>query len=197
MTSRIHLGLLMASTTLLTCAPAWAGPESYIGQIQMTAAAYCARNTFDTEGQIWSINQFPVLTSITADYYGGNGFSTVGFPDLRGRTGVNHPTGIGLSPTPLGYPKGWANTYLVHASMPRHSHTVRVSSDSNAQPNPAGQLLATYPRGDRYATGTADVTMEYATSTTGTSSQQSFSTVQPTIAIRHCLVTEGPYPPRN
>lgn len=197
MTSRIHLGLLMASTTLLTCAPAWAGPDSYIGQIQMTAATYCARDTFDTEGQIWEVNQFPALFSITSDYYGGNGYSTMGVPDLRGRTGVNHPTGIGLTQIPLGYSGGTTFKYLLEPNMPRHSHTVRVSSDSNALPSPAGGLLATYPGGARYATGTANVAMEYATSTTGNSSPQSFSTVQPTIAIRHCLVTEGPYPSRN
>ncbi|MFS2318835.1 phage tail protein [Maricaulis sp. D1M11] len=197
MTSRIHLGLLMASTTLLTCAPAWAGPDSYIGQIQMTAATYCARDTFDTVGQTWAISEYPTLYSITSNFYGGNGSSTMGVPDLRGRTGVNYPTGIGLSQIPLGVSGGTTHNYLFGANMPRHSHTVRVSSDSNAQPNPAGQLLATYPGGARYATGTADVEMEYATSTTGNSSPQSFSTVQPTIAIRHCLVTEGPYPARN
>jgi len=56
--------------------------------------------------------------------YGGNGTTTFGIPDLRGRIPISSGTGPGLSNYALGQKSGTENTTLILNNLPLHSHIV-------------------------------------------------------------------------
>ena len=82
-------------------APAQA-QDFYIGQIITFAGNFCPRGTASAEGQLLSISQNEALFSLIGTYYGGDGRTTFGLPDLRGRSVVNSGTGPGLTEQKVG-----------------------------------------------------------------------------------------------
>lgn len=63
--------------------------EPMIGEIKMFAGNFAPRGWAFCDGQLLPINQYPALYSILGTTYGGDGKTTFGLPDLRGRTPVH------------------------------------------------------------------------------------------------------------
>ncbi|MEI8597132.1 tail fiber protein [Vibrio sp. M60_M31a] len=122
-------------------------------------------------GQILSIAQNTALFSILGTTYGGDGRSTFGLPDTRGRALIGWGNGPGLTNYPLGSRGGTESVILSEAQLPSHSHTASTlmsgdididgvidlhafSGKSNTK-SPAGNALS----GTKYATETPDVAM--------------------------------------
>ena len=70
--------------------------DGTIGEIRMFAGNFAPRNWAFCAGQLLSISQNTALFSILGTTYGGNGQTTFGLPDLRGRVPVGAGTGPGL-----------------------------------------------------------------------------------------------------
>ncbi len=63
--------------------------EPLIGEIKMFAGNFAPRGWAFCDGQLLSISQYSALFSILGTTYGGDGRTTFGLPDLRGRTAVH------------------------------------------------------------------------------------------------------------
>lgn len=192
---------MMASAALVAGltygSAAHAGPNPLIGEVQLTAATYCPRDFAQTDGQLESINNNPTLFSIIGNFYGGDGYNTMGMPDLRGRTAVNHNTGVGLSPIPFAFEAGLPAHYLLESHMPTHSHGISVTSGSNTHPEPNNRLLPTFGGAGRYYNGASPSTVFMTAQTSNEGGTQPHSSVQPTLGVRHCIALDGTYPSRN
>jgi microcystin-dependent protein len=57
----------------------------YLGQIQLFPYNFVPRNWALCEGQLLSISQDVALFSLLGTMYGGDGQTTFGLPDLRGK----------------------------------------------------------------------------------------------------------------
>jgi len=64
-------------------ATAQAGTDAYQGEVFVTAANFCPRNTMEAAGQVLPINQNQSLFSLLGTTYGGDGRTSFGLPDLR------------------------------------------------------------------------------------------------------------------
>jgi microcystin-dependent protein len=107
------------------------GQEGFIGEIRLFAGNFAPRNWALCDGQLLSISQYTALFSILGATYGGDGRTTFGLPDLRGRVAV-HPGDCGgdCSPVRLGEqgaenkirqpPPAGAGWPVIHA---RHPYT--------------------------------------------------------------------------
>jgi microcystin-dependent protein len=95
------------------------GSEPFIGEIYMFAGNFPPRGYALCDGQLLSIAQNTALFSILGTTYGGNGQTTFGLPDLRGRAPIHSGTGPGLTPRTLGE-MGGAETRTITT----HTHTV-------------------------------------------------------------------------
>lgn len=62
--------------------------EPFLGQIQAFGFNFAPRGWAKCEGQILQISQNTALFSLLGTMYGGDGRTTFGLPDLRGRTMV-------------------------------------------------------------------------------------------------------------
>jgi len=91
---------------ILPAVSAQAGDNDYIGEIFMTGANFCPRSTASLDGQLLSISQNQALFSILGTTYGGDGRTTFGLPDMRGRSAVHAGRGPGLSSISLGAKSG-------------------------------------------------------------------------------------------
>ena len=78
--------------------------EPFIGQIMMFGGNFAPRGWATCDGQLLSISSNSALFSILGTTYGGDGRTTFGLPDLRGRVpvGSHGSAGPGLTNRPLG-----------------------------------------------------------------------------------------------
>jgi microcystin-dependent protein len=178
--------------------------EPYLGQIQTFGFNFAPRGWAFCDGQLLAISQYQALYSLLGTTFGGDGQTTFGLPDLRGRVAVHVGTGPGLPFVTWGQKGGNYQGVLNVNHLPSHTHTatatVHAFSGQGSQEGPEGNVLAYDRRETQYSGSAPDVTMnaESATITVGNAGGgQSFSIMQPYLGVYHCIALQGWYPSRN
>jgi microcystin-dependent protein len=145
------------------------------------------------------INQNQALFSILGTMYGGDGRTTFGLPDLRGRVPVHVGHGPGLADRRQGSQGGEENHTLNISEMPTHQHSLNASKDNANQQSPTGNLLANQNRKSRiYAPSAADsLTPMQGTAIGSTGGNRAHNNMQPFLGIRFCIALQGVYPSRS
>jgi len=87
--------------------------EPFIGEIIMFGGNFAPRGWALCDGQLLPIAQNTALFSILGTIYGGDGRTTFGLPDLRGRAAIHAGNGPGLSSRSLGQRGGEENRAVV------------------------------------------------------------------------------------
>lgn len=173
--------------------------EPFIGQIQAFGFNFAPRGWALCNGQLLDISQNQALFSLLGTMYGGDGRTTFGLPDLRGRTLVGTGQGPGLSPIQQGDRGGTESVHLTVANIPSHTHTVSVGasdSDATSDEPSAGARLGT--ASSQIYVGGAPVSVSLAAdATTATGGNQPFLNREPFLGINYCIALVGIYPSRN
>ena len=195
--------LILVVTPLFASTSAQAS-DPFIAEIVMFGGNFAPRGWAFCDGQLLSISSNQALFSLVGTIYGGDGRTTFGLPDLRGRVPLGPRQGAGLSNCALGQRGGAESVALTIAQMPSHTHTatvtVRATSSNGNQTGPAGHILANDPREDQYSDTTPDVTMNSgATSVANanTGGSQAHPNLQPYLAINFIIAQVGVFPSRN
>lgn len=105
--------------------------DPFLGEIKMVGFTYAPRGYVMCQGQQMSIAQNSALFSLLGTNFGGNGQTTFGLPDYRGRTPVGMGQGPGLTFINQGQMSGSESTTLTILEMPIHNHTA-VATPYNA-----------------------------------------------------------------
>ncbi|QDT00843.1 tail fiber protein [Adhaeretor mobilis] len=95
----------------------------YIGEVALFAGDFEPNGWKFADGEILPISQHQALFSLLGTTYGGDGETTFGLPDLRGRTAMGEGTGPGLTPRSLGQKLGTETVTLTTSQLPTHSHS--------------------------------------------------------------------------
>jgi len=179
--------------------------EEYIGIIKIFGGNFAPRGWALCNGQLLSIAQNTALFSILGTTYGGNGQTTFGLPDLRGRTAVGMGQGPGLPSVVQGELAGEANHTLITSEMPMHNHTAAVNSGNASQAAAtAGASVATpgtlvgrnFTSTFGFNTTTPDTALNPAT--VGVSGgNQPHNNMQPYLGVNYIICLEGIFPSRN
>lgn len=114
----------------------------YLGDIRMMAANFAPRNYAFCNGILLAITENQSLFSLLGTMYGGNGITTFGLPDMRGRIPVGAGQGPGLTNRIQGSRYGLDYVTLNDSQMPVHNHELIVSNDDATSSNVAGRVLA-------------------------------------------------------
>ena len=85
----------------------------FVAEINIFAGNFAPRGWAFCDGQLLPISQNTALFSLLGTSYGGDGRTTFGLPDLRGRVPMHAGTGPGLTPKPYSQPGG-AETITLH-----------------------------------------------------------------------------------
>ncbi len=145
--------------------------EPFIAEIKMFGGNFAPRGWAFCDGQLLPINQNSALFSLLGTTYGGDGRTTFGLPDLRGRVAVGPRRGPGLSDYKLGQ-RGGVETTAGGGGI----------STTTAEAAP----------GLRGGTNVTAVT-----SVTASGSGASTTNIQPYLAVNYIIALEGIFPPRS
>ncbi len=171
--------------------------EGFIGQIMMFGGNFAPRSWAFCEGQLLAISQNSALFSILGTTYGGDGRTTFALPDLRGRVAIHAGNGPGLSNRPLGARSGSEYEILNVTQLPSHTHTAQLSGSTAAADasDPTGKYLARANE-DIYS-GSGPTTTMGGVTVGNTGGNQSFSNIQPSLAVNYIIALFGTYPSRS
>lgn len=197
---------LLSTGFAATIAPqtAEAGSDPFIGEIMMVGYTFCPRGWADADGQLLQISQFTALFSLYGTQFGGDGRTTFGLPDMRGRVAMGQGSGPGLSTRKVGQKFGSETNTISISNMPAHNHSVGVSLNAIPTPgtsaSPAGQMPALSSVGSIYGSGTTVAPMAGNAATVTQQNQgggQAMNNLQPTQVVRFCVALQGVFPSRN
>lgn len=179
--------------------------EGTIAEIRMFAGNFAPRGWFFCQGQLLSIAQNTAFFALLGTTYGGNGQTTFGVPDFRGRVAVGTGQGPGLASFDLGEMAGTQSITLIATNMPIHNHPLTGAVNQTAN-NDAGGLGDT-PGNARLGAGSfftaatdAVVNMAPMVSTLAVGingSSQPFSNLPPYEGMNYIICSEGIFPSRN
>ncbi|MCC6685188.1 MAG: phage tail protein [Bacteroidia bacterium] len=128
--------------------------EGYIAEMRYFASNFAPKNWALCSGQLLSIASNQALFSLLGTVYGGDGRTTFGLPDARGRFIVSPGQGPGLSNYVLGQKGGSQSAVLTLQNLPSHTHTPTNSAVSGNVTIPATFDTSTdNPNGNHFGAG--------------------------------------------
>lgn len=172
----------------------------FLAEIRMFAGSFAPKGWALCNGQVLPLSQNTALFALLGTYYGGDGKSTFGLPNLVGSAVMGQGNGNGLSPRFLGETTGEQNVTLISSEMPMHNHFIQAYTDDPAAsqvPDPS-QVLG-------YAQGLTP----YLNNITGNSTQlnpgalgmygnsQPHNNMQPFLCVTFIIALQGVFPPRG
>lgn len=161
----------------------------------MFAGNFAPRGWAFCDGQLLAVSQNDALFSLLGTIYGGDGRTTFGLPDLRGRVPIHAGSGPGLSPRRLGAKAGTEKVTLTTNQLPSHTHALHVNTAAANVRSPQNALLAQTTT-LLYNEQLAPTTMS-PQAITNTGGSQSHTNLQPFLCIHFIIALFGIYPSRS
>lgn len=124
----------------------------------MFAGNFAPRDWAFCDGRLLSIAENDALFVILGTTYGGDGVTTFGLPDLRGRRPLHWGQGPGLSSYVQGQQGGTENVTLLTTQMPAHTHVITGGG---------AEASVGIPCANSVGTSTSPVGMAYGVSKSG------------------------------
>lgn len=170
--------------------------EPFVGEIRMFAGNFAPRGWAFCDGQLLAVSQNDALFSLLGTIYGGDGRTTFGLPDLRGRIPIHAGTGPSLSPRRLGSKGGAEKVTLTVNQLPSHTHRLQASTDLAQSADPAGNVTSQSTLVDLYAVEIPSDSMA-TTSITNTGGTRSHTNLMPFLCVHFIIALLGIYPSRH
>lgn len=155
----------------------------YIGEIMLVPFGFEPQGWAFCDGRLLPIAQNTALFSLLGTTYGGNGLTTLGLPDLRGRMAVGGTASGGT--VRFGDLSGTQTTTLLSTNIPPLSITL-----DKAQIRTAGTQGAGLSEGGTVAGSTPNAV---ATNGTGTP----VNNTPPYLAMNYVIALQGIFPSRS
>lgn len=172
--------------------------ESFIGQIRLAGFNFAPVAYMPCDGRLLPISQYDALFALLGTTYGGDGVSTFGLPDLRGRAPLHYGTGPGQPPYVLGQVAGSETVTLTGQQLPVHSHPAGAGGTGNTA-SPANALPGVTTTGnERYAANGSGTAAPMAPSAVGPAGgNQPHENMMPFQVVNFFICVEGIFPSRN
>lgn len=171
--------------------------EPFVGEIRMFAGNFAPRGWAFCDGQLLAVSQNDALFSLLGTIYGGDGRTTFGLPDLRGRIPIHAGSGPGLSPRRLGAKLGTEKETLTVNQLPSHTHPLSASNDVANQTTAGGDRV-TGQTGtfDLYQSSNAVAPMN-AAAIGSVGGSQAHTNLMPYLCVHFIIALVGIYPSRH
>lgn len=173
----------------------------YLGELRPFAGNFAPRGWALCNGALLSIAQETALFALLGTTYGGDGVTTFGLPDLRGRVALSQGQGPGLTNRVLGEKSGTETVTITVSTMPAHTHTVIATSAAATSPQPSGLVPGAGVNGGLFylnsgAASPVDAP-PVATAVTQTGGSQPHENMMPVLAINYIIALVGIFPSQN
>jgi microcystin-dependent protein len=111
--------------------------QPYVGEIRIFAGNFAPAGWMFCDGQLLPISENETLFNLLGTTYGGDGQSTFGLPDLRGRLPLHQGNGFVLAQN------GGAETVTLQTQqIPAHTHPMLASTAPGTQNSPSNSVTA-------------------------------------------------------
>lgn len=118
--------------------------DAFIGEIRMWAPNFAPLHWTFCNGQVLAIPTYTPLYSLIGSVYGGDGRSSFGLPDMRGRAPMHWGTGPGLTPHAIGQRAGVEDVTLDITQIPSHAHNIMVADSAPTSDTFANKVNAKF-----------------------------------------------------
>jgi microcystin-dependent protein len=177
--------------------------EPFLGQISIFGFNFAPYQWATCSGQIMPIGQNTALFSLLGTYYGGNGTSTFGLPNMSGMVAVGQGQLLGGEQYDMGEIGGLSIVALTGSEGPSHTHSLMATAVGATVNTAAGNVLAKpdgpgspkHAEGKIYNPNALDTTLSSPIGPSGNS--QPHPNVQPVLALNYCISLGGIYPQRG
>ena len=172
--------------------------EPFIAQIQPFGFNFAPRGWILCEGQLLPIAQYTAVFSLVGTTFGGDGRTTFGVPDLRGRSMVGVGSGPGLEHRSWGQRGGRNSVNLLVQNLPSHNHSLNAFDGPGDSRAPGGDLSATSSSGDfMYKKNSAPNTTMQSNAIGNTGGNIAVDIDNPFLGLYIGFAMEGIYPSRS
>lgn len=165
----------------------------YLGEIQIFTGNFAPEGFAFCDGRLLQIGEYKELYALLGVTYGGDGRTTFGLPDLRGRL----PIHFGATYR-IGEAGGVEQVSLTKQQIPRHTHNARASTNAGDSESPTDNFWAKSPRSQQFKSGTitANAPMNAGT-ISSTGKGKSHDNMQPFLALNFIIALTGKMPERS
>lgn len=172
--------------------------EPFLGQIMPAAFPFVPRGWAACNGQLLSVTQNSALFSLLGTAYGGDGRTTFGLPDLRGRAVL----GCNFGSIPQGQIAGSERVTLTVGQLPNHTHMLQASTSAGASRNaaPTNNLFGvntTPPASIFFPAGSQEIVLAVGPNVVPNGGNQAHNNMQPYLVINYLIATSGVFPSRQ
>jgi microcystin-dependent protein len=172
--------------------------DQFLGEIRAFPFNFAPKGWAVCNGQVLPLAQNTALFSILGVYFGGDGKSTFGLPNLPGCAPMHPGAGNGLTSRFLGETGGETSVTLLATEIPMHNHSLMSSTSPADGPSPAGAANARVTGATPYVppAGATLVSMA-AGAIQPTGGSLPHNNMQPYLTVSFCIALQGIYPQRS
>jgi microcystin-dependent protein len=174
--------------------------DPYLAEIRIFAGNFAPKGWALCSGQLLSISQNTTLFSLLGTYYGGNGTSTFGLPNLQGNVPLSQGTDRSGNSYVLGETAGEQGVTLLSTEMAAHGHGPIIGfggRGATPTPTPSAVGVPAVSSLPEYIPPQTPQGPLAPQSMTAVGSNQPHNNVMPTMALTYIICMSGTYPPRN
>lgn len=168
--------------------------QVYLGSLMLVPYTFAPTGWALCQGQLMQIRSNTALFSLLGTYYGGDGVTTFGLPNLQGAVPVAQGQGPGLSPYDLGQSGGTTSVTLLSGQVPPHNHSMLATSSPASSASPANTAFAEAPI---FTTDTGHVVQMNQTAIQPVGGSQPHNNMMPYQVLNWIIALQGIFPPRQ
>ena len=166
----------------------------FLGEVRLFGFGFAPVGWALCNGTLLNISQNSALFALLGTFYGGNGTTTFGLPNLQGRVPV-HRSQDGSYPQ--GATAGEEQVTISQSTMPLHNHALLGTTAAGTQKIPNATLATSSVATDYYYSPPSPAVPLNQASIGPIGNGQPHPNLQPFLAINYCIALQGVFPSRN
>lgn len=172
--------------------------EPFVGQVVAVGFNFAPVNWHLCDGSLLPISQYTALFSLLGTTFGGDGQTTFGLPDLRGRAVLGAGQGPGLQPYVVGQLGGDESVALTSDQFASHTHVLSAATTVTTPTPGPGVALGTPEASTRIYAGTGtSAVLAGTTVSPSLGSGGPHENRQPTTTVNYIISLLGIFPSQS
>lgn len=168
--------------------------DQFLGEIRVFGFDFAPLDWAACDGAVMPITQNTALFSLLGNNYGGNGSTTFGLPDLRGRAAMGPVNSV------LNDAQGASTVTLTINETPQHAHNAFGDNARAASPTAAGRLPSRFMAASNQSfiptTSSPALTTLSPQAVGVAGGSEPHENMQPYLAMNFCIALQGAWPTR-